>query len=101
VQGTGFLVRPDGVIVTAWHVVKDASKIGVRCEGRGLVYATLGERSQTLDIAVLRTPLTDTPYLHTAPARSTRVGDTVFAIGFPAMMELGPEPKFSDGSISA
>jgi S1-C subfamily serine protease len=93
-------VRPDGVIVTAWHVVRHANKIGVRCEGRELVYATLAERSQTLDVAVLRTPLRDTPYLSPAPTRSARKGDPVFAMGFPAMTELGTEPKFSDGAIS-
>jgi S1-C subfamily serine protease len=100
-QGTGFLVRPDGLILTAWHVVKDAKMIGVRCEGRERVLATLGERSQTLDVALLHVPLTDTPYLSTAPARSARKGDPVFTLGYPAAMELGPEPKFSDGTISA
>ncbi len=43
-QATGFLVRPDGLILTAWHVVKDAKRIGVRCEGRERVIATLAER---------------------------------------------------------
>ena len=66
-QGTGFLVRPDGLILTAWHVVKDAGRIGVRCEGRERVFATVAERSPTLDLAVLQTPLTDMPYLSTAP----------------------------------
>src|SRR5712691_6695791 len=28
-QGTGFLVSPDGLILTAWHVVKEARRIGV------------------------------------------------------------------------
>ena len=101
VQGTGFLVRPDGLILTAWHVVKDARRIGVRCEGREQVFATLAERSPTLDLALLQTPLTDMPYLSTAPARSARKGDPVFTIGYPAALELGPEPKFSEGTISA
>lgn len=100
-QGTGFLVRPDGLILTAWHVVKDAKLIGVRCEGHERVFVTLGERSQTLDLALLKAPLTDMPYLSPAPARSARKGDPVFTLGYPAAMELGPEPKFSDGTISA
>ncbi len=100
-QGTGFLVRPDGLILTAWHVVKDAGRIGVRCEGRERVFATVAERSPTLDLALLQTPLTDMPYLSTAPARFARKGDPVFTIGYPAAAELGPEPKFSEGTISA
>jgi len=55
-QGTGFLVRPDGLILTAWHVVKDARRIGVQCEGRERVFATLAERSPALDLALLQTP---------------------------------------------
>jgi len=100
-QGTGFLVRPDGLILTAWHVVKDAGSISIRCEGRERVFATIAERSPALDLALLQTPLTNMPYLSTAPARSARKGDPVFTIGYPAALELGPEPKFSEGTISA
>ncbi len=41
------------------------------------------------------------PYLSTAAPRSARKGDPVFTVGYPAALELGPEPKFSEGTISA
>jgi S1-C subfamily serine protease len=55
-QGTGFLVRSDGPVLTAFHVVEKGNTIKVRCLGDGLVTAKLGERSQAMDRAVLHTP---------------------------------------------
>jgi hypothetical protein len=100
-QGTGFLVRPDGLVLTAFHVVEGGNTIKVRCQGYDLVTAKLGERSQHLDLAVLHTPLTGTPYLPVADPRSARLGDPVFTMGFPAAGHLGTEPKFSGGAISS
>jgi S1-C subfamily serine protease len=100
-QGTGFLVRSDGLVLTAFHVVEKGNTIKVRCQGYDLVTAKLGERSQHLDLAVLHTPLTGTPYLPVADPRSARAGDPVFTMGFPAARYLGTEPKFSGGAISA
>ena len=100
-QGTGFLVRSDGLVLTAFHVVEKGNTIKVRCQGYDLVTARLGERSQHLDLAVLHTPLTETPYLAVADPRSARAGDAVFTMGFPAARHLGTEPKFSGGAISS
>jgi hypothetical protein len=97
-QGTGFLVRPDGLVPTAFHVVEKGNTIKVRCQGYDLVTA---KRSQTMDLAVLHTPLTGTPFLSVADPRSTRAGDAVFTMGFPAARYLGTEPKFSGGAISS
>ena len=99
-QGTGFLVRSDGLVLTAFHVVEGGNTIKVRCQGYDLVTAKLGERSQHLDLAVLHTSLTGTPYLQVADPRSARAGDAVFTMGFPAALRLGTEPKFSGGAIS-
>jgi serine protease Do len=101
-QGTGFLVRPDGLVLTAFHVVRDSSTIKVRCQGyEAAVPAKLGAHSGTLDLAVLETPLSNTPYLSAAEPRSAKSGDQVFVMGFPSALDLGPEPKFSEGVISA
>jgi S1-C subfamily serine protease len=88
-------------VLTAYHVVEDGKTIKVRCQGYELVTATLGERSRVTDLAVLQLPLSNTPYLTLADVRSAKSGDSVFAIGFPAALALGSEPKFSEGSIGA
>ena len=100
-QGTGFLVRPDGLVLTAYHVVEDGHTIKVRCQGYGLVPAKLGEHSRTMDLAVLHTDLSGTPYLPPAAPRSVRPGDPVFSMGFPSASYLGTEPKYSSGAISS
>ena len=41
------------------------------------------------------------PYLSLGKAGALQLGDSVFTIGYPATDILGPEPKFTDGSISS
>ena len=100
-QGTGFLVRPDGLVLTAYHVVEDGNTIKVRCQGYDLVPAKLGEHSRTMDLAVLHTGLTGTPFLRAAAPRAVRPGDQVFSMGFPSASYLGTEPKYSGGAVSS
>jgi len=101
-RGTGFLVRPDGTVLTAFHVVANATDISVICPGHRATQAALAHGSRNNDIAVLRSDeLHGMPYLSLAAARSARPGDSVFTVGFPATQLLGTEPKFAAGSISA
>ena len=52
--GTGFVIRPNGIIVTNQHVVANASKVVVTLpDGTDLPAKVLGEDPLT-DIAVLR-----------------------------------------------
>jgi len=55
-QGTAFFVRPDGILVTALHIVDRATAIVVKCPNREPTTATLGDTARSLDLAVLRTP---------------------------------------------
>jgi len=100
-QGTGFLVRPDGLVLTAYHLVEEGKTIKVRCQGYDLVPARLGEHSRAMDVAVLHTGLTGTPYLPAAEPRSVRPGDPVFSMGFPAAGYLGTDPKYFNGAIGS
>jgi S1-C subfamily serine protease len=100
--GTGFVVRPNGVLLTAHHVVRGAKTITVKCLDRPATEATLVAAVPNNDLAVLRlASAADLPYLPVAPPRSARVGDHVFTGGFPASGILGHEAKFTEGSISA
>lgn len=99
--GTGFVVRPDGLLVTAWHLVQAGGIITVTCPEQAPRLASPREISRSHDVAVLRIPLSDLPYLSLSEAGSLRVGDPVFTIGFPVADLLGPDPKFTDGAVSA
>jgi S1-C subfamily serine protease len=101
VQGTGVLARPDGTILTAAHVVHRAKHIVVHCPGRKETVARMDSITRNLDLAVIKTGLTNTAYLSLAPARSARVGEQVFTIGFPVSALLGSEPKLTEGTVSS
>lgn len=82
---TGIVWSPDGVIVTAHHVVEQDDAIRVGLPNGQTVAATLAGRDPTTDLAVLRSQATDlTPPAWTEPdTPSLRVGHLVLALGRP------------------
>jgi S1-C subfamily serine protease len=99
-HGTGFAVSPDGLILTAWHVIDGAKNVIVACPGRKPLSAAITQVSRNLDLATVTVPISGLSYLSFADVR-IRPGDTVFTIGFPVPDILGREPKYTDGAISA
>ena len=80
--GTGFVISPDGVIVTNNHVVEGA---GGRIEvvfgdGTRQVAKLLG-RSPQYDLAVLQVDARDLPTLKLGSSDALQVGDEVVAVG--------------------
>jgi S1-C subfamily serine protease len=99
--GTGFVVREDGLILTAHHLVSDAASITLHfTDGRSLE-AKIVKASQNIDLAVLKVNENTPNYLELAKVGSAQAGDQVFTLGYPAVSILGTEPKFTDGAISA
>jgi S1-C subfamily serine protease len=100
--GTAFVVRPDGYLLTAFHVVKGAKEIEVSCRETGNVATWVERFSEANDLAVLRVADGKTPtYLSLADQRSVNLGEQVFTIGYPARDILGGEAKFNEGTISS
>jgi S1-C subfamily serine protease len=100
-QGTGFFVRPDGVLLTALHVVDGARAVAVACPGREQVAATLGSGVRGQDLVTLKTSLAAPTYLSFGDTRRLLPGDPVFTVGFPAAGTTDAVPRFSDGSLTA
>jgi serine protease Do len=100
--GTGFVVRPNGVILTNQHVVANAENVVVTlADGSDLPAKVLGEDPLT-DIAVLKIERQGlTPIV---PGRSTdlMIGEWVVALGNPYAYLLGnAEPTVTVGVVSA
>ncbi|MBX3447805.1 MAG: DegQ family serine endoprotease [Parvibaculaceae bacterium] len=82
--GSGFLIDPDGVVVTNNHVIDGADRIEVIMTDGTTLPATVAGTDPKTDLAVLRVesdkPL---PYVEIGDSSGLRVGDWVIAIGNP------------------
>lgn len=99
--GTCFAVSPDGLLMTAMHVVDGASKVTVVFPDGRRGAATVLRRSKDNDLALLRTTLATPVWLPLASAAEITVGMQAFTVGFPSPRMLGSEVKFTEGNISA
>ena len=95
--GSGVIVKPDGVIVTSHHVIKDAEEINVVLADKREFSATVIARDPQSDLAFLRIKASDLPYLEMRDSDSLEVGDMVLAIGNP----FGVGQTVTSGIISA
>jgi S1-C subfamily serine protease len=100
-QGTAFFVRPDGVLLTALHVVEGARSIAVACPGREPTPATIGNSARGRDLVVLKTALAAPAYLSLRDTQSLLPGDPIFTIGFPDGGQPATASRFAGGSVSA
>jgi serine protease Do len=83
-SGSGFVVAPDGYVVTNNHVVEGAEEITVTLDDGTAHPAELHGVDPKTDIAVLKIETDDTlAYVEFGDSDTTRVGDWVVAIGNP------------------
>jgi serine protease Do len=82
--GSGFVIDPDGIIVTNNHVIEQADEVEVNfADGTTLTAEVVGRDLKT-DLAVLRVdPPAPLPYVEFGDSEAIRVGDWVMAIGNP------------------
>ena len=82
-SGTGFIVLPDGYIVTNHHVIDGARRVFVRLfDGREYEAKIVGEDALS-DIAVVKINETNLPTVALGDSDQVRVGEWVLAIGNP------------------
>ena len=96
--GSGFIIDPDGYIVTNRHVVAEAYKVTVRLHDGTPYPATVLATNERPDLALLKIKA-DHP-LPTVPlgnSEALRIGQTVIAIGNP----FGLSSSISVGVVSA
>ncbi|MCC7220726.1 MAG: DegQ family serine endoprotease [Candidatus Contendobacter sp.] len=96
--GSGFIISPDGYIVTNAHVVEDMDSIVVGLSDRTELPAKVIGKDRRSDIALLKVK-TDAslPVVKIGDTRKLKVGQWVLAIGSP----FGFERSATQGIISA
>lgn len=83
--GSGVIVRPDGLIVTNFHVIEGADSITVVLSDRREFEATILREDERTDLAILKIDAGDEalPSIALSDSDELEVGDLVLAIGNP------------------
>ena len=96
-MGSGFIVSPDGMILTNAHVVRDASEVTVRLTDKREFRAKVVGTDPQTDVAVLKIEASNLPTVRLGEPSRVRVGEWVVAIGSP----YGFENSVTAGIVSA
>jgi serine protease Do len=101
--GSGFIISPDGYIVTNNHLIQGANGTGtvdsvtVTLPNRKEYSARIVGRDELADLALLKIDATNLPYVQWGDSSRARIGDWVIAIGDP----YGVGSTVTAGIISA
>jgi serine protease Do len=97
VQGTGFIVSPDGYIITNNHLAEKSEKLTVTLVGGENYRAKVVGLDPQTDLALIKIEAKNLPVVDLGDSSKVQVGEWVLAIGNP----LGMEHTVTAGIISA
>jgi serine protease Do len=95
--GSGFIVSPDGYVLTNAHVVDDASEVTVKLTDRREFVAKVIGVDKRSDVALIKIAATGLPTVHFGDSSRLKPGQWVVAIGSP----FGFENSVTAGVVSA
>lgn len=99
--GSGFIVRPDGVIITNAHVVSGATRISVALRDGTTYQAKLLGSDETNDLAVIKIDGKDLPVAPLGSSSNLLIGEWAIAIGSPfGFLLANTEPSVTAGVVS-
>jgi serine protease Do len=95
--GSGFIVSPDGYILTNAHVVDDAKTVDVKLTDRREFVAKVVGSDKKSDVALIKIDAKNLPVVKIGHASDVKVGQWVVAMGSP----FGFENSVTAGIVSA
>jgi serine protease Do len=96
-EGSGFIVSPDGYIMTNAHVVRGATDVTVKMTDRREYPAKVIGQDERTDVAVIKIDAKDLPTVRIGDPSKLKPGQWVVAIGSP----FGMENSVTAGIVSA
>lgn len=101
-MGSGFVISPDGYVVTNDHVVGNATRIEIQFPDGRTMGAELVGTDYASDLALLKIdPDEPLPYLSFADGEPPIVGEWIIALGNPFGLFEAAEPTVTVGVVSA
>jgi hypothetical protein len=95
-QGSGFIVRSDGVIVSNYHVICNAARIEIKIDGQTFDVYGITYSDKRNDFVILKITKDNLPTITIGDSDSVNVGQRVYVIGSPH----GLENTISEGILS-
>jgi S1-C subfamily serine protease len=102
-QGTGFVLGPERLFVTNFHVIDGARRVGIMLpDGRVFELQAPIAHDRSADIAIFKLPaeLQDVPYL-SLYQDEIETGLDILVFGYPSAIVLGVEPTLTQGIVSS
>ncbi len=100
--GSGFIISPDGYILTNDHVAGNAAKITVTLTNGDKYDAKLIGTDLVSDISLLKIDGKNLPYLKLGNSDDVIIGEWVIAMGNPfGLFEIADKPTVTVGVVSA
>ncbi|TKJ40255.1 2-alkenal reductase [candidate division LCP-89 bacterium B3_LCP] len=100
--GSGFIISPDGLVITNEHVVHNATEILVTMEGGEQYHAQIVGADYYSDIALLQIHADNLPYAKLSQSDEIIIGEWVIALGNPfGLFTNNDQPTATVGVVSA
>jgi serine protease Do len=100
--GSGFIVSPDGYILTNDHVAGNAKEITITLTGGRKYKADLVGTDRVSDVALLKIDGENLPYLRLGNSDDVITGEWAIALGNPfGLFEFNDKPTVTVGVVSA
>jgi serine protease Do len=100
--GSGFIISPDGYIVTNDHVAGDATEITITLSGGKQMKASVVGSDPATDICLLKVDGKELPYVTIGNSDEVMIGEWTIAFGNPfGLFEINDKPTVTVGVISA
>ncbi|OGU56106.1 MAG: hypothetical protein A2X64_05465 [Ignavibacteria bacterium GWF2_33_9] len=99
--GSGYLVSPDGYIITNHHVAGNAKEILVTLTNGEKYPAEIIGSDMTSDVALLKIQANNLPYLKLSDSDDLIIGEWVIAMGNPfGLFDINTKPTVTVGVVS-